>query len=74
MIGSQLRVLEALEAGLQIVPEISLATGIPWNQVHARLHEFKRMGLVRPVRLQKSRRSRNGERYKRYLLISKVQW
>jgi hypothetical protein len=75
MKGNAIAILAALESGLQIVPDIERATGIARASIWARLHEFKRIGVVRPIRLRKTLgRGRNGEKYKRYLLIRLAGW
>jgi len=69
-------IIQCIESGANRAPDISERLGITVATAHARLHELKRLGVVRPVRLlnpnRKMHPKRHGEKYKRYLLIRKA--
>ena len=73
MTPSYARIISCIESGANQIPSIAERAGMSIATVKARLHELKRFGIVRPVRLWNQTRSRcrhrRGEKYKRYLLI-----
>jgi hypothetical protein len=71
MKGSALAIIEALGSGMDRVKQLVTHTGLPLNQVYARLHDLKRLQAVRSFRVRGGQRGR-AQREKRYTLRNGV--
>jgi DNA-binding IclR family transcriptional regulator len=69
MKGHVLDIVRAMESGAERVKEFVELTGTPLDQCYARLHELKRMGVVRSFRVPGGKWRGSAQREKRYKLI-----